>query len=364
MRHTLLTLAALSSPLTAATMPVYFGTQNRGGSQGLYRAEFDPATGALGNRTLALGLTNCHWLVRHPRLPILYAVSEGDKTSGRLNALRIQGDGTLLTLNQVPSQGRAPCYLAVNDSATALYVANYTSATVVAQALNPDGSLGHLLSTNRHDGSGPNLKRQKEAHAHSVRFDPSRRWVLAADLGTDTLMAYTAGADGALQPRPLPAWKAAPGDGPRHFDFSPDGKWLTVTHELSCFTSLLRWDGERGMAEETGRAFHLNAGEAVSNRTASEVRFHPTLPLLFAATREADILTTFRYDATGRITAIGRTPTGSTGPRGFNFSPDGRFILVANQQPGSVTVLRVNADFTLTNVGESFPLPGASCVLF
>ena len=56
--------------------------------------------------------------------------------------------------------------------------------------MDPDGKLGPSASFIQHEGTGPNKGRQEKAHAHSINVDPSGKYALAADLGTDRVYVY------------------------------------------------------------------------------------------------------------------------------------------------------------------------------
>lgn len=54
--------------------------------------------------------------------------------------------------------------------------------------LRADGSLeGAASGVLQHSGSGPHTPRQQGPHAHQVQPDPSGRWAVSVDLGTDSV---------------------------------------------------------------------------------------------------------------------------------------------------------------------------------
>ena len=65
-----------------------------------------------------------------------------------------------------------------------------------------------------------------------VNVDPSNRFALSADLGIDQVLVYR------LEPStgkltPNGAEQVAPGSGPRHLAFHPEGAWTYVLNELN-----------------------------------------------------------------------------------------------------------------------------------
>ena len=99
----------------------------------------------------------------------------------------------------------------------------------------------------QHAGAGPVAARQEGPHAHSILPDPSGRYVLAADLGIDKVMVYRIDLDRKrLEPADPPSADLAPGAGPRHLAFHPNGRWLYVTGELDSTLTVFSWDAEQG----------------------------------------------------------------------------------------------------------------------
>ena len=144
MLRTILPLAVLC--LAAATAPaaddpagkflVYLGTYTSAkGSEGIYRAELDLATGKLTAPTLAVKTVNPTFLALDPTGKYLYAVNEtdnypGKKGTGSVSAFAIDPKtGDLTLLNRQSSEGAGPCHLVVAPSGKNVLVANYGGAT-------------------------------------------------------------------------------------------------------------------------------------------------------------------------------------------------------------------------------------------
>src|SRR5439155_26219888 len=102
-----------------------------------------------------------------------------------------------------------------------------------------------------HHGSGPQTARQEGPHAHAVLPDPSGRWLLSVDLGTDSVRVCALdGAAGTLTVRDEVALR--PGSGPRHLAFHPRGDRAYVINELDPTVTLCRWDAARGTLTPLG----------------------------------------------------------------------------------------------------------------
>jgi len=174
---------------------IYVGTYTQTGRglahrpEAIYQYRFDPADGALALLGAARDTLNPSFLAVHPTRRYLFAANE--LTEGQVSAFAIQArSGALAYLNSQPTRGAAPCYLTCDPSGRWLLAANYSTGSLTVHPIAPDGRLGEMAAFIQHEGAGPDSSRQERPHAHSVRFDPTGRFVLAADLGIDQVLVY------------------------------------------------------------------------------------------------------------------------------------------------------------------------------
>jgi 6-phosphogluconolactonase len=173
-------------------------------------------------------------------------------------------------------------------------------------------------------------------------IDPVTGDVLVCDLGSDTIFTYALDGAGRLTAKePL---KQAPGAGPRHLAFHPDGRHLFVTNELDNTVSTLRRAGEtferldatpavppgENTAVPPGATPAVPPGENSDNAPAA-IRVSPSGRHVLVSNRGGDCVTVFRPDAQGRLSLIAATPTEGQCPRDFIFTPDGALVIVASQ---------------------------------
>ena len=103
---------------------------------------------------------------------------------------------------------------------------------VAVFALEDDGRLGAMTGHIQHEGTSSHPVRQSGPHAHMVVFDPRTGELLVPDLGIDAVLVYTLTEAGELVRQRGRSVPVAPGAGPRHLVFSPDGDRLFVVNEL------------------------------------------------------------------------------------------------------------------------------------
>ena len=88
-----------------------------------------------------------------------------------------------------------------------------------------------------------NQERQAGPHAHEVVLSPDNRFLLVPDLGADRVVIYRFDAAKGTLIASTPAFvKAAPGAGPRHLAFWPDGQFVYVVHELAASIVTFRYE--------------------------------------------------------------------------------------------------------------------------
>lgn len=362
-------MSGVGAPVAAARQAtLLIGTYTSGGttSEGIYACSLDLVTGALSTPRLVGRAVDPSFLAPHPNGRWLYAVSETEQFEGQsgggVAAFAFTDDGRLASLNQVPSEGVAPCHVSVHPSGRWLLVANYGGSVSVLPLL-ASGQLGPAVQSVRHDGSGANPERQAGPHPHSVQFGPDGVTAYVPDLGADRLVAYAfAAADGRLTARPDDVPVAA-GAGPRHLAFHPSGLHAYVVNELDSTVTALRHDPASG---------RLSAPISLPTQPAdfggvnypAEVRVHPSGRYVYVSNRGHDSIAVFAvHEVTGRLSPLGYQPTGGNYPRHFTLDVAGDWLVAANQASGTLTSFRVGADGGLRPSGHAVSVPAPACLL-
>ncbi|KUN67893.1 hypothetical protein AQJ46_22990 [Streptomyces canus] len=332
----------------------YIGSFTAAGGLGIVTAAVAPDTGALKVLSGLNGVPDPSYLALSARGDVLYAVSE--TAQGALAAYRVNGERPEPAGPPVPVDGNGPTHLAVH--AGYVLTANYGSGSVTTVALRADGSLaGAHSGVLRHTGSGPHTPRQQNPHAHQVQPDPSGRWIVSVDLGTDSVRVCTL-TDGALDIHREVALR--PGSGPRHLAFHPDGTRAYVLNELTPTLVRCRWDAEKGSLKPLSEIPVL-AGAPEGDAYPSGVVTSPDGRFVWTATRGEDVLSTFAVEGDD-LRLVGTVGCGGRWPRAL--AEYGGFLYVANERSGDVTWFAVDAATGLPRYEGSIEVPAASCVVF
>jgi 6-phosphogluconolactonase len=242
-----LLVIVLSAPAMAEDMFVYFGSHGAGPHIGFSVAHFDTDTGKLTKPVfLEEAVAPAYFIIR-PDGRRLYTCNSFPGSS--VSAYAIDPTSAKLAfLNQQPSGGGDPSYVSLDPSGRYLMVANFLGGSVAVFALRPDGSIGRRTALVQNIGTSLDPNDPKHAHAHSIRFDPSRRFVLVADLGLDKVLVYRMNPKtGALTPNDPPFVSVAPGSGPRHTAFDPRDRYVYAINETASSIVRFGWDSNRGV---------------------------------------------------------------------------------------------------------------------
>ena len=351
---------------------VFVGTYTRPGkSQGIYAYKFQSATGKLTSIGLAAEIASPSFLTIHPNQKYLYAVTEaygvGGEKGGAVSAFAIDAAaGKLNFLNRVSTKGGGPCHLNVDKTGKALVVVNYGTGSTASMPVMEDGRLGEAASFIQHAGSSADPSRQKGPHAHSVNISPDNRFAIVADLGLDQVLVYKLDpAKATISSNDPPFTKVAPGAGPRHFSFHPNGKFGYVINEMGNTVTAFAWDAPKGVLKEIQTLTTLPADFKGVSHTA-EVLVHPSGKFLYGSNRGHDSIAVFSIDKSkGTLTPVDRTPTQGKLPRNFRIDPTGNYLIAANMNSDSMVIFRIDQKTgKLTPTGDVIQLGSPVCIKF
>ena len=333
------------------------GSYTAGQSQGIYRLNFNSATGQIDAKPLqVIKSDNPSWLTLSKDQRRLFVVNENGPGQsdpvGRVSSYAIDPKTHELSLiNQVQSLGNEPTHSSLSADASHLFVSNYSVAedpggTLAVLPVSADGVLKPVVQMSSHPASRVNPERQMSSHVHSTVSSPDGRYVFSNDLGADRVFAYRfdpkANPDLPLTPA-NPAFVQLPaGSGPRHLLFSADGKHAWLTMEMSAQVAV--FDYRDGSLEQT-QMVDLAAGQPVSDKAAAALHASADGKFLYVSNRgTANQLLVFAIDpATGHLKELQRRSVEGDHPREFSLDPSGKFVLIANQKSNGIVVVERDA---------------------
>ncbi len=348
---------------------VFLGTGSNK-SKGIYRVEFDSATGKLGKVEVAAEAVNPGFLAIHPKNTHLFAVgsitnAEGKKVDGVMSFTLDAKTGELKAINQQPSIGGGPCHINCDREAKHVLVANYGGGSTTVLPFDTDGKLSVASSFVQHKGTSVDKGRQSAPHAHSVNLDAAGKFAMVADLGLDKVLVYKYdSATGKISPNDPPSVDTPPGGGPRHFAFHPSGKFAYVCNEMASSVTAMTYDSSKGEFKTLNTVTTLPK-EHKGNSTAETV-VHPNGKFVYVSNRGHNSIAIFAIDEkSGEVKAMGHQGEGINIPRNFNIDPTGKWMIVGNQAGNSIVVFEVDAKTgQLKTTDQKAEVPAPICVRF
>ena len=337
----------------------------QGRAEGIYRLRFDEASGVLAPDCLYPGILNPSYLTLSRDGLRLFCVHELDTfqgtAGGGVSSYAIEETGLRLLCSR-PTNGGAPCHVALAPAEDLLCVANYSGGSVSAYTVDDEGMLG-VAQTIVHHGKGPNRERQDAPHVHSTTITPVGTHAIVADLGTDTLTAYAIENTSLLQ-EGAQTIQTQPGDGPRTCAYDAKHNALYVACEMTSRIAVFACDASGVPQKYMYGIPTLPDGMDVPGNSGADVRIAPDYRFLYASNRGHNSLSVFSIAPDAQITLVQNIPTGGKTPRAFTLSPTGRWLLCANQDSDTITTFAIDKEKgTLTQHAE-LPLPSPVCLVF
>jgi 6-phosphogluconolactonase (cycloisomerase 2 family) len=345
------------STASAESFQLLVGSYTAGTSQGIYRMNFDSATGQIDAKPLQVVKSeNPSWLTLSKDQQRLFVVNENgpgqEDPVGRVSSYSIDPKTHTLTLiNQVQSLGNEPTHSSLSADASHLFVSNYSvmedpGGTLAVLPVGADGKLKPVVQMSAHPASRINLERQASNHVHSTVSSPDGRYVFSNDLGADKVFVYLfdpkANPDLPLTPAMTAAVPLPAGSGPRHLLFSADGKHAWLTMEMSAQVAV--FDYHDGVLTQT-QLVDLAAGQPTSDKAGAALHTSADGKFLYVSNRgTANQLVVFSIDpATAQLKELQKRSVEGDHPREFSLDPSGKFLLIANQKSNQIVVVERDA---------------------
>ena len=348
------------------TLYMLVGSYGPADQEGIKVYKFNQATGEGEYVSGVKGISNPSYQTVSKDGKRVYSVGEDDGGTACANALTFDATtGTLTLINSQPTQGAAPCHIALSPEEDYVVTANYNGSNISLFPLDGEGRLkpGQTIGF---EGSGPDKERQAIPHLHFVYFTPDNHYLLANDLGTDRIHRFPLNTRQKGSNTPLVDRQRAsdillaPGSGPRHAVFSADGRFAYLITELSGEVMAFTYDGDSLRLMQTIQADTLDARGSADIHLSQDGRF------LYASNRlKGDGLAIFHVNPEdGTLSKAGYQPTGIH-PRNFVLTPNGQYLLVACRDIDEIQIFARDASTgLLTDTGRRIKTTKPVCLKF
>lgn len=368
MKNLLISTIALMTVISSVSQENYLitGTYTGGKSEGIYVYKFNSSDGSYKEVSHA-HTSNPSYVAVSPNQKFVYAVLENADNNGKggeISAFSFdKATGSLTYINQQPTGGDHPCYVAIDKTGKWVAAGNYSSGSLSILPVKADGSLDAATVHIQHEGSGINKQRQTKPHVHCTVFSADNRYLFTPDLGIDKVMMYAFDAKtGKLTPAKQPFAPSEDGAGPRHFTFHPGNKYAYLIEELS--GTVVTYQYKNGSLKRIQRISTMPANDT-SFAGSADIHVSDDGEFLYASNRAlVNNIAIYKINPKdGKLTFIAHQSTLGKTPRNFNFDPTGNFLLVGNQESDQIVIFkRDKATGLLTDTGNRIDVGKPVCL--
>jgi 6-phosphogluconolactonase len=331
--------------------------------KGLSLYSFNPENGQLTFISRSDAGPNPSYLCISQKTGMVYAANEvsdfrGQKGGG-VTSLRYDPERReFIKTGELVLPDGSPCYISLSPDEKFLLLANYTGGSVNVVELDDKGIPSRITGLITYGEPG------KSSHPHMIRFDPRGKFVYLTDLGLDRINVYSFDQEnGHLQPVKDGITRLPQGSGPRHFDFSADGKIMYVICELNSSMNVFSVgsDGKLTLIQNCSTL----AEDYMKESFCADIHLSNDGKSLYGSNRGENTVVTFSCDTDGKINLAGHTACGGNWPRNFVIDPSGSFLLTANQRSGNISVLKIDPGTGIPATTElNYPLSSPACLKF
>lgn len=329
-----------------------------GKADGVYLLAMDHSSGALKILDTIKNLVNPSYVTIDKNK--LYAVNEiaGDSEFGAGTITKI--DLTDFSREVLTTKGNAPCHVLKIKDTPYLIVSNYMGVVSLFQT-EPSFK---LLDSYKPKGSFAGPPRQESSHPHMAMLAPDDKTILISDLGMDNLIHLYIEDDKLVE---LAHTVIGEGSGPRHMALHSNNN-IYVLNELNHTIDVLKW-------EDDSQPLRLKQRQSIlpqrnENVFPAAIKIHPNEKYLYISNRgvnndEEQSISLFQINNDGLLEFVDSYNTGGMIPRDFAISPNGKYLLVANQDSDSIVSFAIDQSTgQLIRMENQFEIKTPVCLKF
>lgn len=280
----------------------------------------------------------------------IYTFSESGPES-KVYSFNSLESGDIVCTSVLDCPGADPCFAIASPNGRCYFTADYSGGSISAYQIS-EGKIERMGGKIQFSGSGPHIRRQTAPHIHQLKWLPEScgcgdSWILASDLGADRIrVVKVGGLDGEnIELSYMDDIVTPPGSGPRHMEFSADGRVLYCLTELSGEVFVYMVSVLEGVP-----SFELKqriVADEVSAGGSADIHLDPSGKYLYTSHRlRNDGISVFKVLDNGLLERVGYTHT-ALHPRSFYITDDGKSLLVASKDERCIEVYGINDDGSL-----------------
>ena len=299
----------------------------------------------------------------HPGQSILafagkYLVSVCEmRDTGKILSYEILEDHSLALKDVLSVDSTLLSYVVAAPGGKYVFTSSMGNGTVRMIRVEEDGRLS-LTDEFRLTGHSV-TPRQNGAKTHSIMISPDGALLAAANLGADEVELFRVD----YEKERLVLLSGTPvdfGKEPRHMAFHPSGKYLYLLTEAGSrlYVFLVR----EGELQELA-VYQNRDPEGPQTGSPADLVMSADGHFLYSTNRGQHNIAVWKTLESGLLDTVAFVPCGGKGPRGLNLSPDGKTLLCANNEDGTVTAMELDPETGIPGPAYlTLSVPGAGCV--
>lgn len=323
------------------TFNIFVGATGADEVRGVYVFQIDKDNGEIFKKKLYKSSAAPAFMAREDRwIYTCYKNNTGRSTDGGIwqyAAMDIQFGLTA----RISDNGKTYEHCVVNDDLTCLYAVDYYNSEVAVIPMNNLKKVVTVAQLIKHEGSGPDAKKQNQAHPIHVCISPDQSKVIVCDLGTDEVVYYNILDKGRLERNDELSFKVKPGNGPKKLLFSKTGQYAYLLNEISNTVEVYTHDNNKLTLIQTLDTYPKD--EFNGRSAAGDMILMNSEDYLFISNRGHDSVSVFKVDKeTGLLTYIEFVDTDEN-PKSMLIYEDKWFICAA-QKGGSLETWEIKTN--------------------
>lgn len=328
----------------------------KGEVKGIKCLRRDPETGALEDNG-----TYAEHLLGQSIIAItgdtLVAVCELGK-GGKVVSYKIRERGALELKDVLEFNSAKLSYCVASPNGKYVFVSSMGDGTVKMIRIGQDAK---LTLTDEFQLTGHSVTpRQAQAKVHSVMISPDGSLLGAANLGADELDLFRVDYEKEIL-RLVCAKPVDWGKEPRHMAFHPSGKYLYLLTESGNRIYDYRITADNKL-QELAIYSTLDPDQPASGM-AADIVVSRDGRFVYSTNRGQSNIAVWKILPSGLLDSVAFVPCGGKGPRGLVISQDGRELLSANNDDGTVAVLPLDLETGIPGAPAAITqVPCAACV--
>lgn len=267
----------------------------------------------------------------------LFSIGENSNKTPKILSFSIDNNHRLIFIAENSGIDLPLCHIASLEQGSTIFAVSYDSGSINRYLIDPNENIKTTYNFS-YKGKGSNPDRQESPHAHQVVPGPNEKFIYISDLGSDKVWIHNVESD---KKNPVGFLELPPGYGPRHLTFNKNGTLVYILCELKpilLVAEVNTADGSLKIMEQ----YPTVCDPDISKSAPAAIKIHPSGRTLAVTNRVDNTVAIFKIHGQ-KLKLQYEFSTKGKHPREITFSPDGEWLLIANQDTSDINIRKFNS---------------------